>query len=209
MNPDKFQAQREHLIVDELSIRGVTHEAVVAAMLRVPREEFIPEGLQTYSYANIPLSIGEGQTISQPLIVGLMTQLLNVKRGEKILEIGTGSGYQSAILAELGVELYTIERIEVLAQNAQRVLKKLGYNKIHFQIGDGYMGWPEKAPFDGIIATAAPKQAPTILLDQLKEGGRMVVPLGITGDQHLELITKRSGLVERSSHGQVSFVPMI
>lgn len=166
-------------------------EAVMAAVGKVPRHRFVPAALQSSAYDNRPLAIGEGQTVSQPYIVALMTDLLDPKPGDAVLEIGTGSGYQAAVLAELVAKVYTIEIIAPLGKRAAEVLAELGYRNVSVRIGDGYKGWPEAAPFDSIIVTAAAAEAPEPLLHQLKPGGRMVIPIGTSaGAQELELIEK-------------------
>jgi protein-L-isoaspartate(D-aspartate) O-methyltransferase len=202
-----FKAMREKMVETQIKARGVKDSRVLSAMLKVERHLFVPKELQTSAYTDQPLAIGEGQTISQPYIVALMTELLELKGGEKVLEIGTGSGYQAAILAELAKEVYTIEIIETLATSAKKVLLQIGYENIMAKTGDGYLGWPEVAPFDAIIVTAAPDHIPEPLLEQLKEGGRMVVPVGIYS-QVLKRIIKRSGRIETSDIVPVVFVPM-
>ncbi len=202
-----FQAMREKMVETQIRARGVKDPRVLSAMIKVERHLFVPKDLWTSAYADHPLPIGEGQTISQPYIVALMTELLGLKGGEKVLEIGTGSGYQAAILAELAKEVYTIEIIEPLSNVAKKILLQLGYRNIRVRTGDGYLGWPEAAPFDAIIVTAAPGHIPQPLLDQLREGGRMVVPVG-TYSQVLKKIVKRSGRIETTDITPVVFVPM-
>ena len=202
-----FKTMREKMVETQIKSRGVKDPRVLSAMLKVERHLFVPKDLQTSAYADQPLPIGEGQTISQPYIVALMTELLELKGGEKVLEVGTGSGYQAAILAELTKEVYTIEIIEALASSAKNLLLQLGYQNIHVKAGDGYLGWPEVAPFDAIIVTCAPDHIPKPLLEQLKEGGRMVVPVGAYS-QELKKIVKRSGRIETSDIIPVIFVPM-
>jgi len=199
--------QRWMMVARQIEARGVNNPAVLGALRKVQRHRFVPEALQDESYGDYPLPIGEDQTISQPYIVGLMTQLLDPKPGQKVLEVGTGSGYQAAVLAEIVGEVYTIEIIESLGKRAQTLLGSLGYKNIHVRIGDGYKGWPEAAPFDGIIVTAAPDHIPQPLVDQLKEGGRLVIPVG-TGDQHLQVIVKKRDGVEVLPGIGVRFVPM-
>jgi protein-L-isoaspartate(D-aspartate) O-methyltransferase len=202
-----FKAMREKMVETQIRARGVKDPRVLSAMLKVARHLFVPKDLQTSAYADHPLPIGEGQTISQPYIVALMTELLELKGEEKVLEVGTGSGYQAAILAELAKEVYTIEIIESLANVAKKTLFQLGYKNMMVRTGDGYLGWPEVAPFDAIIVTAAPGHIPQPLLDQLREGGRMVVPVG-THSQVLKKIVKRSGRIETTDITPVIFVPM-
>jgi protein-L-isoaspartate(D-aspartate) O-methyltransferase len=202
-----YKAMREKMVETQIKARGVKDPRVISALLKVERHRFVLEDYLNSAYADQPLPIGEGQTISQPYIVALMTELLELKENEKVLEIGTGSGYQAAILAELAKEVYTIEIIESLASTAKKRLSELGYQNIRVKAGDGYLGWPEAAPFDAIIITASPDHIPKPLLDQLKEGGRMVVPVG-TYAQELKKIVKRSGKIETTGIISVIFVPM-
>lgn len=188
--------------------RGIHEESVLAAMNKVPREEFVPEYLRAASYADQPLPIGYDQTISQPFIVAFMTEQLRPQKTDRILEIGTGSGYQAAILAELVAEVYSIEIIEPLARTAEATLQRLGYKNVHVKVGDGYKGWPEHAPFDAVIVTCAPDHVPQALIDQLKEGGRMIIPVGGPGDQELYLLEKQHGQLHRRAVSPVRFVPM-
>ena len=188
--------------------RGIADERVLAAMRKVPREEFVPEKLRAESYDDHPLPIGHDQTISQPYIVALMTEQLRPRGTDRVLEIGTGSGYQAAILAELVADVYSIEIIEPLAQTAEVTLARLGYKNVHVKAGDGYKGWPEHAPFDAVIVTCAPDHVPQPLVDQLKEGGRMMIPVGGRGSQELFLLEKKAGKMERKSVTPVRFVPM-
>jgi protein-L-isoaspartate(D-aspartate) O-methyltransferase len=189
---------------------GIEDPAVIEAMGRVPRHRFVPEEFLDEAYDNHPLPIGYGQTISQPYIVALMTQELGVSPGERVLEIGTGSGYQAAVLAELGVEVYSMEIIEGLAETAATRLEELGYTEVHVRLGDGYEGWPEQAPFDGIIVTAAPDHVPPPLLAQLEVGGVMIIPVGPVGAyQELWRITRTGEeSYESASLGGVQFVPL-
>ena len=177
-------------------------------MRKVPREEFVPEQFRDASYADQPLPIGYDQTISQPLIVAFMTEQLRPQPQDRVLEIGTGSGYQAAILAELVAEVYSIEIIEPLAKTAEATLQRLGYKNVHVKAGDGYKGWPEHAPFDAVIVTCAPDHVPQPLVDQLKEGGRMIIPGRRPGDQELYLLEKKNGQLERRAVLPVQFVPM-
>jgi protein-L-isoaspartate(D-aspartate) O-methyltransferase len=202
-----FKAMREKMVETQIKARGVKDPRVLSAMLKVERHRFVPEEHLPSAYFDQPLPIGEGQTISQPYIVALMTELLELKGDEKVLEIGTGSGYQAAILGELAKEVYTIEIIESLASMAKKRLSELGYQNIKVKAGDGYLGWPEAGPFDAIIITAAPDHIPKPLIEQLKEGGRMVVPVG-TYTQELKKIIKRSGKIEAADIIPVVFVPM-
>ncbi len=202
-----YKTMRERMVETQIKARGVKDPRVLAAMLKVERHRFVPKDLHSSAYSDQPLPIGEGQTISQPYIVALMTELLELKGEEKVLEIGTGSGYQAAILAELAKEVYTIEIIEKLATSAEKLLLELGYKNIKVRAGDGYLGWPDAAPFDAIIVTCAPDHIPKPLVDQLKEGGRMVIPVG-EFTQELKKIVKRGGNLETTDVIPVIFVPM-
>jgi protein-L-isoaspartate(D-aspartate) O-methyltransferase len=202
-----FKTMREKMVETQIKARGVKDPRVLSALLKVERHRFVPEECLSSAYSDQPLPIGEGQTISQPYIVALMTELLELKGEEKVLEIGTGSGYQAAILAELAKEVYTIEIVESLASIAKNRLSELGYQNIKVKAGDGYLGWPEVSPFDAIIITCAPDHIPKPLTEQLKEGGRMVVPVG-TYAQELKKIVKRSGKIVTTDVIPVVFVPM-
>src|SRR4030042_2887562 len=202
-----FKAMREKMVENQIKARGVKDPRVLAALLKVERHRFVPEKYLDSAYSDQPLPIGEGQTISQHYIVGLMTELLELKGNENVLEIGTGSGYKAAILAELAKDVYTIEKIESLASTAEKRLSELGYQNVKVKAGDGYLGGPEAAPFDAIICTAAPDHIPKPLIEQLKEGGRMVVPVG-SYTQELKKIVKRSGKIETTNVISVIFVPM-
>src|SRR5450759_3713631 len=184
---DPFAAARKRMVQEQLS--GMAPR-ILAAMSKVPRHEFVPELSRSLSYEDMPLPIGYGQTISQPYIVALMTGQLDPKPTDRVLEIGTGSGYQAAVLAQLVAEVYTIEIIEPLAQRAGADLKRLGYTNIQVRAGDGYKGWPEAAPFDAIIVTCAPEKVPPPLVEQLKDGGRMIIPIGPGWDQNMVLLRK-------------------
>ena len=204
---DEYTPMRERMVTRHIIRRGVSDKLVLAAMRKVPRHEFVPEGMKWRAYEDNPLPIGEEQTISQPYIVALMTELLGLKGGEKVLEIGTGSGYQAAILAEIAGQIYTIEIIESLATSADARLQRLGYKNVTVKFGDGYKGWKEHAPFDGVIVTAAPDHIPQPLVDQLKVGGRMVIPVG-DYFQELKLLTKTKDGVKERNTIPVTFVPM-
>jgi protein-L-isoaspartate(D-aspartate) O-methyltransferase len=188
--------------------RDITNARVLAAMGKVPRHEFVPENLRPEAYADYPLPIGHGQTISQPYIVAFMTQVVDPRPGDKVLEVGTGSGYQAAVLADLVSNVFTIEIVQALAKRAQADLARLAYTNVHVRAGDGYLGWPEMAPFDAILVTCAPDHVPPPLVSQLKEGGRMIIPVGPFGDQELFVLEKRDGAVERHGVLPVRFVPM-
>ena len=203
-----FPAQRERMVEEQIVMRGVVEESVLAAMRKVPREEFVPEELRAATYDDRPLPIGYDQTISQPFIVAFMTQQLRPQSGDRVLEIGTGSGYQAAILAELVAEVYSVEIIEPLAKTAETTLQRLGYKNVHVKAGDGYKGWPEHAPFDCVIVTCAPDHVPKPLVEQLKEGGRMIIPVGSLGEQDLYLLEKENGELRQRAVSPVRFVPM-
>jgi protein-L-isoaspartate(D-aspartate) O-methyltransferase len=200
--------KRQRMVKEQLMPRGIHEQRVLAAMAKVPREEFVPEHLRAASYADQPLPIGYDQTISQPFIVAFMTEQLRPQPHDRLLEIGTGSGYQAAILAELVADVYSIEIIEPLARTAEATLQRLGYKNVHVKVGDGYKGWPEHAPFDAVIVTCAPDHVPRALVDQLKEGGRMIIPVGGPGDQELYLLEKEKGELRRRAVSPVRFVPM-
>jgi len=202
-----FKAMREKMVETQIKARGVKDPRVLSALLKVERHRFVPEEYLNSAYSDQPLPIDEGQTISQPYIVALMTELLELRGNEKVLEIGTGSGYQAAVLAELAKEVYTIEIIVPLASTARNRLLELGYQNIKVKAGDGYLGWPEAAPFDAIIITCAPDHIPEPLVEQLREGGRMVLPVGAYA-QELKKIVKRSGKIETADIIPVVFVPM-
>ncbi len=190
-------------------LQNIKDERVLSAMRKVDREFFVPEDIKSYAYDDRALAIGYGQSISQPYIVALMTQLLELQGTEQVLEIGTGSGYQAAILGELAKEVYSIEIIPELAEAAKRRLEELGYKNVHTRLGDGYQGWPEKAPFDAIILTCSPDHVPPPLIDQLKEGGRLVIPVGVwPHEQMLHQLQKVNGELVRHPVIPVSFVPM-
>jgi protein-L-isoaspartate(D-aspartate) O-methyltransferase len=203
----KLQELRKQMVDKQIRARGVKDQRVLDAMMRVERHHFVPQGLESEAYSDSPLSIGEGQTISQPYIVGLMTELAKLRPDSNVLEVGTGSGYQAAILSVLAREVYTIEIIPSLGNRAKERLNSLGYNNVHVRVGDGYQGWPEAAPFDAIIVTAAPDHIPKPLVEQLKVGGRMVIPLG-DFYQDLKMITKTEKGIEQENIIPVRFVPM-
>ena len=210
LEPDDYTRLREHMVKQQIMARGVEDPRVLEAMRKVPRHLFVPEKYRAFSYRDHPLPIGQGQTISQPYIVAFMTEALDLKPDEKVLEIGTGCGYQAAILAELVKEVYTIEIVEKLGKRAQRTLEMLGYKNIHVKIGDGYKGWPEKAPFDAVIVTCAPEQIPEALVQQLNDGGRMIIPVGKAGAiQELVRAVKKKGKLKKKEVMRVRFVPMV
>lgn len=203
-----FKNLRETMVKYQIEQRGIKDRRVLEVMRRVERHRFVPRQIQHLAYEDMPLPIGEGQTISQPYIVAIMTEVLQLKGNEKVLEIGTGSGYQAAVLAELAQEVYTIEILPELANQAQKLLDELGYKNIKVKCADGYLGWPEFAPFDAIIVTCAPEEIPQALIEQLAEGGRMVIPVG-TAYQELRLLVKTQGRIKQTGIIPVRFVPMI
>ena len=204
-----FDLARKSMVERQLKARDITDSKVLKVMGEVPREKFVPTALMSAAYRDNSLPIGEDQTISQPYVVAIMTQLLDVKPMDKVLEVGTGSGYQAAVLSRLAREVYSIEIVKPLADRAAKRLKRLGYNNVRVKSGDGYDGWPEKAPFNGIMVTAAADFVPPALKDQLAEGGRIVVPLGdYRTNQMLALITKKNGKLNTRYVLGVRFVPM-
>lgn len=205
---EDFIAQRRTMVQTQLEARDITDGATLKAMAKVPREEFVPEQWQAYSYTDNPLPIGQGQTISQPYMVAFMTQAAALKPHSRVLEIGTGSGYQAAILGEIVAEVYTIEIVEPLGKDAANRLKAMGYGNIEVKIGDGYDGWPDAAPFDAIIVTAGAESIPQPLVDQLAEGGRMIIPVGPHGGvRRLLRLTRKGKRIKRESLMAVRFVP--
>jgi protein-L-isoaspartate(D-aspartate) O-methyltransferase len=204
-----FATHRQRMVDQQLKAHGINAERVLAAMAKIPREEFVPADQRGDAYEDGPLPIGYDQTISQPYIVAFMTEQLRLKPTDRVLEIGSGSGYQAAILAELVADVYTIEIVEPLAKTAEATLQRLGYKNVHLKVGDGYKGWPEEAPFDAIIVTCAPDKVPQPLVDQLKDGGRMVIPVGERFAQQLYLLEKKDGQLKESVTLPVRFVPML
>ena len=209
MKKGNWERQRRKMVEIQLIGRGIRDKKVISAFLKVPRHEFVPPPHRKDAYGDFPLPIGEGQTISQPYMVALMTELLLLKGDEKVLEIGTGSGYQTAILAEIAKSIYTVERIASLLERAKEILEFLGYKNIHFRVGDGTKGWEENAPYDAIIVTAASPEIPPPLFEQLKEGGRMVIPVGNRLGQDLIRVTKKKGKPKKENFGPCIFVPLI
>ena len=203
-----FNKLRDEMVRTQIEARGIKDKRLLEVMRKVPRHRFVPQAYKRSAYKDRPLPIGEGQTISQPYIVALMTELLRLTGTQKVLEIGTGSGYQAAILAELSGYVYTIEILSTLAERAEKLLESLGYKNILVKCGDGYIGWQEHAPFDGIIVTCAPEEVPAALVEQLADGGRMVIPVGSIY-QELMLIEKKNGQVKVKSIIPVRFVPML
>jgi protein-L-isoaspartate(D-aspartate) O-methyltransferase len=207
---DIYQKRRERMVKLDIKARGIVNREVLSAMRKVPRHVLVHQSLRDQAYADYPLPIGEGQTISQPYVVALMTEALKLKPGDRVLEIGTGSGYQAAVLAEIVREVYSIEIRQKLAERAEKVLKKIGYENIKCKYGDGYFGWEKYAPFDAIIITAAANHIPPPLIKQLKDGGRLILPLGSTVYyQTLTLVKKRGEKVLLEQMSGVRFVPMV
>lgn len=204
-----YKALRKKMVDEQIIARGIKDKRLINILYKIERHRFVPQSFRDSSYGDFPLPIGEGQTISQPYMVALMTECLSLKGEEKILEIGTGSGYQTAILAELAKEVYSIERIESLAKRAENLLRELGYSNIKIKSGDGTLGWPEASPFERIIVTAASTKVPSPLIEQLKEGGIMVIPLGDRFSQVLNVIEKRKDEIITSQVCGCVFVPLI
>ena len=203
-------AERRQEMVDLIERRGIRDELVLDAMRKVPRHEFVPDRQRQRAYGDFPLSIGEGQTISQPYIVAMMTAALDLEPGDRVLEVGTGSGYQAAILDEMGMDVYSIERVPELYERTQALLARLGYD-VQMKLADGYEGWPEQAPYDGIIVTAAPKEVPPPLVEQLNpDDGCLVIPVGQPfGFQNLLKVVRHGEETERLNLGGVAFVPFV
>ncbi len=208
--PDPFERRRAMLVQEHIEKRGIRNPEVLRVIRMVPRHEFVPSKMRDFAYEDRPLSIGYGATISQPYIVAAMSELLEPKPDHKVLEIGTGSGYQAAVLGHLVRDVYSIEIVPELAKSAGETLRRLGYKNVSVKHGDGYKGWPEQAPFDGIILTAAPPEVPQPLIDQLKRGGLLVAPIGGSMDQQLIVIEKMiDGRIRRRTVFPVMFVPMV
>lgn len=207
-NNNYFSEQRQQMVSEQIKQRGITSKTVLEAMSKVPRHYFVPPHLAHLAYNDSPLPINYDQTISQPYIVAYMTDIADIKPKDKVLEIGTGSGYQAAVLGELAQEVYTIEIIPELAEKARQILNKLGYDNIYFKIGDGYKGWPEQAPYQRILVTAAPENIPPALIEQLALNGKMVIPVG-KYFQQIVIITKTNDGITQEKTIPVRFVPMI
>lgn len=205
---DRYSIEREAMVLKQIEGRGVSDPRVVKAMREVPRHLFVPKEMRRSAYQDYPLPIGHNQTISQPYIVALMTEVLKLEGNEKVLEIGTGSGYQAAVLSKLCKQAFTIEILKPLADQAREILNRLGYENVTVRHGDGYKGWPEEAPFDAIIVTAAPPEVPPKLVEQLKTGGRMVIPVGTLIQELMLIEKKKDGVVEKRLL-PVRFVPMV
>ncbi len=206
--PSDFAAQREAMVAQQIEARGVADPATLAAMRTVPRHEFVPAELRDEAYADCPLPIGHGQTISQPYVVAFMTEAIRPQPGERILEVGSGSGYQAAILARMGADVFTVEIVEPLAAMARENLERLDFKNARVFHGDGYRGWPEHAPYDAIVVTCAPDKIPPDLVAQLRDGGRMIIPVGSGFSQELILLRKHGDQVQQQSVLPVRFVPM-
>lgn len=205
-----LDGERRRMVERDLEGRGISDPRVLEAMGSVPREAFVPPARSEQAYMDRALPLSEGQTISQPYMVAVMTEVLGVEPGDRVLEIGTGSGYQAAVLAEMGAEVYTIERLESLSEDARRTLEELGYGNVRFRVGDGTRGWPEEAPFDGILVTAAAPEPPDSLLRQLDEdGGRLVIPVGTRGTQDLTLYVRRGEEIRSETFMGCRFVPLL
>jgi len=208
MNADEFRIARKRMVKEQIAARGVLDPPLLVVMESVPRHLFVPADDLAWAYADGPLPIGHGQTISQPYIVALMTELLQVESTDRVLEIGTGSGYQAAVLGQMAAEVHTVEVIPELAAQASRTLPDLGYTNVHVHTGDGSLGWPQAAPYDGILVAAAAPSAPQPLLDQLADGGRLVIPVGSRGFQQLEVWKRTGQEFERRVNLGVAFVPL-
>ncbi|HOX03673.1 MAG TPA: protein-L-isoaspartate(D-aspartate) O-methyltransferase [Candidatus Paceibacterota bacterium] len=206
----EYAAQRQRMVADQLEAPGrdIRNPRVLKAMAAVPRHEFVPETERHDAYGDFPLPIGHQQTISQPYIVAFMTEQLDPQPKDRVLEVGTGSGYQAAVLSPLVAEVYTIEIVEPLARQAEATLQRLRCTNVHVRFGDGYQGWPERAPFDAVIVTCAPDHVPQPLIDQLRDGGRMIIPVGPLHEQSLVRLEKRGGTIHQQAVLPVRFVPM-
>ena len=208
MSEENFEEKRRRMVGEQIKARGIKNSRVLAAMEKVPRHEFVPDNIRSHAYNDEPLSIGEGQTISQPYIVAYMTEALQLEDDTKVLEIGTGSGYQTAILAEIVRDVYSVEIIESLSRRSRDILDELGYKNIQFKVGDGSYGWNEFAPFDAIIVTAAPRVTPQPLQEQLSIGGKLIVPVGDTFQELVLIVKNKKGFTEKKLLS-VRFVPLV
>jgi len=208
MTEEEYSQERKRMVAEQIAIRGLRDPRLLAAMEAVPRHRFVPSDHLNWSYADGPLPIGFGQTISQPYIVAFMTDALHLTGSERVLEVGTGSGYQAAILGQLAAEVHTVEFIPELSAQAEKVLQELGFTNIHIHSGDGSLGWPEAAPYDGILVAAAAPSLPQPLMDQLAEGGRIILPVGSRGFQQLEIWERRGKKFKHEASIPVAFVPL-
>ena len=204
-----YETEREHMVTRQVARRGIKDQRVLEAMRRVPRHLFIPEGTRNLAYCDGPLPIGHGQTISQPYIVALMTEILEIEGKERVLEVGTGSGYQAAILSRLASQVYSVERHAALAQQAEKLFAQLGYDNIVVRVGNGTLGWPDHSPYEAIIITAAAPDVPQPLTDQLADGGRLVAPVGSQWSQVLVKVRRQGDLLIRERRTAVAFVPLV
>jgi protein-L-isoaspartate(D-aspartate) O-methyltransferase len=209
MDDARYGRERERMVDEQLAVRGVTDPRVLAVLRRIPRHRFVQEALRDRAYGDHPLPIGEEQTISQPFIVGLMTSLLELTGREKVLEVGTGSGYQTAVLAELARRVCSIERLPRLAERARATLEALGYDNVWVRVGNGTLGWPDQAPFDRIIVTAGGPTVPPPLVQQLADGGRMVLPVGSEDNQVLTIVENLGGEIRTTTHSECKFVKLV
>jgi len=209
MEEDHYHKPRENMVKHQIAARGVKDPRVLGAMARVPRHRFVPDSIADRAYDDSPLPIGEGQTISQPYMVAWMTELLEIADSDRVLEIGTGSGYQAAILCELAAEVISIEKYPDLAREAQERLHSLGYRNITIHVGDGTLGWPQEAPYNGIIVTAGAPSVPQPLLEQLADGGKLVIPVGPSGMQMLNVIRRKGNDYQAREEGTCVFVPLV
>lgn len=209
MPQENYKKLRDRMVNEQILARGINDRKVIDAFRKVPRHEFVLTEHKRFAYTDSPLPIEEGQTISQPFIVAFMTDALELEKKDRVLEIGTGSGYQSAILAQICDSVFSIELFEKLSNQAQMVFNKLGYTNIYCKVGDGYVGWPEKAPYDAIIVTCAPTHIPELLEEQLADDGRLIIPVGEDRVQHLVLLHKKNGKITEKKILPVRFVPML
>jgi protein-L-isoaspartate(D-aspartate) O-methyltransferase len=209
MKEDDYAELRKRMVQEQIASRGIRDPRIIASMEKIPRHLFVPENLRDQAYEDSPLPIGEGQTISQPYIVAWMTSLLEISEDDRVLEVGSGSGYQTAVLCELAGQVYTIEMNAELAARAEEALRLLGYKNFAIRIADGTRGWPEEAPFNGVMVTAGAPSVPQPLLDELADGGRMVIPVGSKSMQMLTLIRRKGGEFETVQEGNCAFVPLL
>lgn len=207
-NGNRFEALRRKMVAEQMAGQGIRDERVLAVFRRIPRHEFVPPSATEQAYENHPIAIGQGQTISQPYMVACMTQALDLHGGEKVLEVGSGSGYQTAVLKALNADVYTIERVPELSERARENVERTGFSGVHYRVGDGSLGWPEEAPFDRVIVTAGAPTMPVSLVEQLREGGLMVIPVGGEEEQELLLVRRGQGRVTRERICSCIFVKL-